>query len=157
MPKRRKRFLKKGIFLVSLFFAVTGLAAVYAVKNEIAGWSIVPNISPQSLARELAIRQKDIVLFDVRTEAEFLGGHLANAIRVDPAIKDEAFLRRYGDRLAGKTVVFYCRTGVRSTRLAYRIEENLKRMRLAEFYNLAGGAYRWKAEGNPIVKADVDE
>ena len=55
------------------------------------------------------------VLFDVRETEEFAVSRLADAKQVDPDIANAAFMQRHGASLRGKTVIFYCSVGVRSS------------------------------------------
>ena len=85
------------------------------------------------------------VLFDVREQEEYETSHLSGAIRVDPDVKAEAFLERHGESLKGRTAVFYCSVGYRSSILVERlVAETGDSTRLV---NLRGGIFRWYNEG----------
>ncbi len=89
---------------------------------------------------------RDFVVLDVRTPAEYQEGHVPNAVMIDfrsPSFRDDL------DRLdRGKTYLVYCRTGNRST-------SALKVMRELGFqktFHLQGGITKWKEEGMRIEK-----
>ncbi|MEO1266221.1 MAG: rhodanese-like domain-containing protein [Pseudomonadota bacterium] len=96
----------------------------------------------------------DTVLFDVRRPDEFAVSHLANAIRVAPGMSADDFLRAHGDRIAGKRVVFYCSVGVRSSKLAERVQAALldrAAQRPAAVHNLAKGIFGWRNSNRPLA------
>lgn len=90
------------------------------------------------------------VLFDVRTVAEYEAGHLPGAVRVDPGIATDAFLRAHAARMHGKIAVFYCAVGVRSSELARRVAHGPGVPTVGQF-NLRGGAFRWVVSGRDLV------
>jgi rhodanese-related sulfurtransferase len=122
------------------------------VEREVERRYRVREITSAALAGRLAAG--DVVLFDVRTEAEFRQGHLPGAIRVDPHETPEGLVRAHGDKLRGKVLVFYCAVGVRSSDLMVRAGVRIGPDGPAGPYNLRGGIFRWVAEGNTLVAAD---
>jgi|LNFM01.1.fsa_nt_gb rhodanese-related sulfurtransferase len=112
----------------------------------------VRHVDPDHVAT-LAADTAAAITFDVRDAGEFEVSHIPGAIRVDPDIRSEAFLARFGDRLEGRTVVFYCSVGVRSSKLAGRLTEELRRRGASRIYNLSGGIFRWHNERRPLVDA----
>lgn len=119
------------------------------VEREVERRYRVREMTPATLTQTLP--NGNIVLLDVRTEAEFDQGHLPGAIRVEPDETPEGLVRAQGERLKGKTVVFYCAVGVRSSELMVRASALLAPHAPAELYNLRGGIFRWVAEGLPLV------
>ncbi len=148
-------FRKKVILFAILIFALAGIGGFFAFKNEVGRIASIPNLSPEELSQGLSTRKEDFVPFDVRTPAEFRESHLAGAIRIEPGMKAQGFAREHGDRLEGKTVVFYCTLGVRSTRLVHRIRDRLEGLGITAFYNLSGGIFRWSREGYPVVRTET--
>ncbi|MGF1605370.1 MAG: rhodanese-like domain-containing protein [Rhodothalassiaceae bacterium] len=141
------RFLLVFAFFLS---AVPATADTLShIAERIANNSEVPQQSPTEVAQ--ALDHKDVLLLDVREEAEFAVSHLPGAMRVDPALSGDEFLRLYGQRIEGKRLIFYCSIGRRSTTLAERVmQAGLPTHRLA---NLKGGIFRWHGEGLPLVNA----
>ena len=64
-----------------------------------------------------SMEKSAIVVFDVREVDEFAVSHINGAIRVDPDIELAEFENKYAVQLAGKTAVFYCSVGRRSSDL----------------------------------------
>jgi rhodanese-related sulfurtransferase len=90
-----------------------------------------------------------LLLLDVRSEEEFTVSHLQGAVNVNPAatvesLKDTA-LR---DVSKGEKIVTYCSVGVRSARLA----ERLQAAGFTGVHNLSGSIFRWANEGKPLYR-----
>lgn len=112
----------------------------------------VAHIGPAQLTRLLSHAASDVVLVDVRSEAEFAISHLAGAHHLDPDSPLAAALDEIGD-VRDKSVVFYCAIGLRSSRLAVRLGNDLVQRGAAGVYNLSGGLFRWHNEERPLVDA----
>ena len=91
------------------------------------------------------------VVFDVRKQSEFDVSHLDGAIRVDPNIKANEFIEQFGEQVEGKTVVFYCSVGRRSSMLAERVDNVLAEQGNTKSYNLIGGVFQWHNEDRPLT------
>ncbi|MGI9286884.1 MAG: rhodanese-like domain-containing protein [Pseudomonadales bacterium] len=103
-------------------------------------------------ADEFSSMNKDnVVVFDVRKEAEYNVSHLDGAIRVDPDIKPADFITQHSDRLEGKTAVFYCSVGRRSSLLASRVIDLVGSKHARESYNLEGGLFHWRNEKRSLM------
>lgn len=104
------------------------------------------------------LAKSDIVMFDVREPGEFAVSHLRGATQVDPNLSAAAFLDRYGDKLAGKTVVFYCSVGVRSSKFAERVRSALAEPSSAgagtptRIANLTKGVFGWRNDGRLLSR-----
>lgn len=109
----------------------------------------VQQLSTKALAERMA-RGAPVVLLDVREKQEFAVSRIKGAQRVDPGIWRSTFMNRFGDKLRGKTVVFYCSVGVRSSRLAASVQAALKERGVGEVYNLDGGVFAWHNEKRPL-------
>lgn len=127
------------------------LTTVHAdIEDDYPG---VQHLSPEGLTRSLGQDAGNIILFDVRAPDEFKVSRLKNAIRVDPSISAGDFFMKFAKTLPGKTVVFYCSVGLRSSRLAYRLQEHLVRDGANGTYNLQGGIFNWHNEQRPLHDA----
>ena len=104
---------------------------------------------------ELAARRGDSRpwLFDVRREDEFAVSHLPGAVRLPPDTDAAAFLQTYRKRLHGRSVVFYCTVGARSSRLAWALRDRLTDTDAITVYNLRGGILRWQAANLSLENA----
>jgi rhodanese-related sulfurtransferase len=112
----------------------------------------VAQLSTVAFAARQSARTAPLV-FDVREFAEYAVSHLPGAIRIDPGVAAEEFVATYGDKVAGRDVVFYCSVGVRSSKLAARVLQPLAARGANDIYNLEGGLFRWHNEGRSMVDA----
>lgn len=151
--------LKLTGFLTVLLFAATciALGALSPAKKLtrfheglLDRYPSVEHLSTEDLAK---LPETNIVLFDVRDTAEFNVSHLHNATRVPPEMDADAFLQKYRHKLTGKTVVFYCSVGERSSKLAESII-NTNNNPTFEIRNLAGGLFKWHNEQRSIVNSN---
>lgn len=110
----------------------------------------VVHIGTEALDKKLAAGEKT-VLFDVREADEFAVSRIPGAVRVDPGSWSWTFLRRFSDLAVGKTVVFYCSVGVRSTRLAAAVQSGLLESGAKSVFNLRGGAFAWHNEARRLA------
>ena len=94
-----------------------------------------------------------IMIFDVREKPEYDVSHIPGAVRVDPGVWSSTFLRANADRVKGKTVVFYCSVGVRSSKLAQRVQKALASKGAKGVYNLRGGVFRWHNQSRILEDA----
>lgn len=94
------------------------------------------NISVQEL-REL-MKQKDVILIDVRTKKEIAQGVIGNPLEIElgPSMN-----RQFEGLDKDKTYVIYCRSGRRSA-MASGV---MSRMGFQNVNNLQGGIMAWKA------------
>lgn len=113
-------------------------------------YSQVKHLVPEALTRKLA-DEKNILLLDVREGDEFAVSHIAGAKRVDPGIWRWTFMNKFEKAAAGKTVVFYCSVGVRSSKLAARVQSALLEAGAKAVYNLDGGIFAWHNEQRPLI------
>jgi molybdopterin/thiamine biosynthesis adenylyltransferase/rhodanese-related sulfurtransferase len=104
----------------------------------------VRSISAAQLAQRIQATGLPISLIDVREPAEFAASHLPRAINIPLDA-----IEQHGRQLphAG-TVIFMCRSGVRS-RQACALAE---RMGVSEAWELQGGLLAWKAEIDPTLR-----
>jgi rhodanese-related sulfurtransferase len=77
---------------------------------------------------------------------------LPGAIRVDAGISPAVLHAQLAARMSGRRVVFYCSVGVRSARLAARVQPLLE-AEGATVANLDGGIFAWHAERRALVNA----
>ncbi len=131
-------------------FAKKDLASIHAdVVRKYAG---VEHISTSEL---VSVMESGAILFDVREEAEFAVSHIDGAIQISPKMRKKEFLAEYGTLLDGKTVVFYCSVGHRSSKMAKRVLSDLKPLGAVAVYNLEGGVFKWHNEERPLVQDNM--
>ena len=114
-------------------------------------WPDIKQISGDDLTK--ITKDGNAVVFDVRLPEEYAVSHLDGAINVDPGLTAAAFLTQHAEKLKGKTAVFYCSVGVRSSKLAQRVTPGLKAAGATGIVNLSGGIFYWHGESRPLVDA----
>ena len=119
-----------------------------AVVEAVSRAHPVGEIAGAALEDSLTARAERYVLFDVRPGTEFEVGHLNAAIRVDPDIDGDQFLAHHRKTVEGKTAVFYCSVGYRSSILVERILEATRDS--MQLLNLQGGIFKWYNEGRAV-------
>jgi len=140
-------------------FSIISFAAdrLSRIEEDLIEQSSITHISHDLVLTAMENLQ-NIVLFDVRESDEFAVSHLDKAIRVDPDISGEEFLRRYGEDMTGKQVIFYCATGRRSTSLAERVKTviDTQQSPLPLPANMRGGIFRWHNSSQPLMNQSGD-
>lgn len=99
-------------------------------------------------------KNQEIILLDVREDAEFQVSHLQGAKNVSPNAEAKGVLE---SALAGRPdnvkVVLYCSVGVRSANMAKRLAD----AGVKEIYNMNGSIFQWANEGRPIFHGEKDK
>ncbi len=130
------------------------------VEKEIAREHPVSHLPVEHLVKKLASPDSSaVMLFDVRKEEEYRVSHLKNAIRIDPEMSGEAFLKQYGKLLENKQAVFYCSVGKRSSIMVERVKSVLNKLQTVHpraLYNLRGGIFRWYNNGYPVYNDSTE-
>jgi rhodanese-related sulfurtransferase len=96
--------------------------------------------------RELQNQNANLIILDVRTPEEIMGGKIQGAVVLDYMKAD--FERQVLEFDKSKTIVAYCATG-------YRSGEAVNYMRAQGFsnaFNLSGGVVTWQRKGYPLVR-----
>jgi rhodanese-related sulfurtransferase len=102
------------------------------------------NLSVEEFAQMAADKQN--VILDVRTPAEFSAGHIPRAVNLDYNAPD--FQAKAAALDKSKTYLVHCAVGVRSARAC----EKLSRLDFPSLYNLPGGFKAWAKAGQPVEK-----
>ncbi|MCB1547012.1 MAG: rhodanese-like domain-containing protein [Hyphomicrobiaceae bacterium] len=130
---------------------LTGQRSLAKIEADISRrFTDIGHMPPKGLAERLANPQ-NIVLLDVREPTEFAVSHLPGAVRVTPGADVAEILKTLEGRIAGKTVVFYCSVGERSSRLAHRVRAELMKRGAVAVDNLKGGIFAWHNQQRPLV------
>ncbi len=132
------------------FFAINSMQPeLDKIHNDIqANYDRVEHINAEEF---LELDPGQIVVFDVREPDEYAISHIAGAVQIDPSIDADAFFDEYEGLLAGKTAVFYCSVGWRSSELAQRVDDVLVDEGVLGSYNLMGGLFKWHNEARPLM------
>lgn len=112
----------------------------------------VASVLPHQFGAMLRDGAATLVL-DARERAEFDVSHAPGAIHVDPDMTADEFLAQFGDRIAGKAVLLYCSVGVRSSRLAQRIDSKVREKGGKGTFNLRGGIFAMHNYGYRLTDA----
>lgn len=109
-----------------------------------------PPLAPIELQRQLD-RGGHILVFDIRSEAEYSVSHLAGARRVDEAESPARFLAAIRNETAKARIVFYCTVGVRSQVFADGVLHDLMEAGAKDVSFLDGGIIAWSNDRRPLV------
>jgi rhodanese-related sulfurtransferase len=129
-------------FLVGGTVVLLLAAIAYEISKARSGGQAV---GPADAVRLL---NQGAVLVDVRTKAEFDGGHIIDARHVpqDEIAGAGEALKKFKD----KVVITCCESGMRSGAAA-RV---LQAQGFTKVVNLRGGLQAWRADSLPLVKGD---
>ena len=123
-------------------FATLVLALIAPMSAESEA---VKNVSVAEAAKVLGER-KDVVVIDVRTDAEFKEGHIAGAKNID--FLDADFAKKVGELDKSKTYLVHCAAGGRSTKSL----NSFKSQKFSSILHLNEGFKAWVAAGKPVEK-----
>lgn len=128
-----------------ILIALTSMSAWSDIKTkqEISreAKSKAPHISSQQLSKYLSIPD-DLILLDIRTEAEYLAGHIQGA-RWFPRGRLEFYIQDL-IKDSDSQIVLYCRSGGRSALATL----TMKNMGYTNVVDLDGGFKKWIGQGN---------
>lgn len=140
-------YQKLPIFLLALLLAGCSIASLKSLHKNIE--SKFKNVEHLE-SREVEALE-EVIFFDVREVEEFEVSHIAGARRLDPSLTRETFFEVYGEDIEGKTTIFYCSVGMRSSELVSRLAPLVKKQNGTRMFNLEGGIFTWYNEGRALV------
>lgn len=131
--------------MTRLMLPVAGLLllAAFFLRNKAPESGSQCELSAAEIA---APARKGSIILDVRTQAEYAGGHLPNAVLIDISKHDFAEKIRALDR--SLEYIVYCKTGIRSER-AIRIMQGEGFTKLC---NIRGGTVQLVRDGVQLVR-----
>jgi len=103
----------------------------------------------------LTLPAQDVVIFDVREYEEYEVSHIDGAIQIPPNVDIEEFAEDFSDILDGKTAVFYCSVGRRSSDTLARLTPVLESAGVKSSANLKGGIFNWINQNRALVGDNV--
>ncbi len=131
--------------------APNGQPALTKLERQIASsHPDIEHIQPDTLIQWQSTGRKLIVL-DVREEDEFAVSHIENALRVSPESSLREVTALLGDQVENADILFYCSVGVRSSKLASLVADQLRADGARTIANLSGGVFRWHNEERPLI------
>ncbi len=134
-------FLKENALLIGLAIGSAFMLLMPSGKKAASG---VPNLTPAEAVT--LINRSNALVLDVREDAEFAAGHIANATHIPLAQMATRIneIKKYQN----KPILVNCQQGGRSAQVC-------KLLREAEFtqvHNLQGGLSAWTAAKLPVIK-----
>ena len=128
---------------------------MWLLEKRIALKYDVQNITAEELNLKLSSKEAGgILIFDTRQREEYDTSHIQKAIHVVPDMSAGIFIKNHGQRIQGKTLIFYCSVGVRSSLFIERVRESVLREGAVSLSNLQGGIFRWYNDGYPVVNLE---
>jgi len=124
-------------FCICLFFMASFIISCAQTSTN-------ASLSLKAAAYKEAIAAKNIQVLDVRTAAEFNGGHIPNALQAN-WLDPKEFTDRVQDLDKNLPVYIYCQAGVRSASAQSALEAKGYKV-----VNLEGGISSWKMNGFPV-------
>ncbi len=134
-------FIKSNALLIGLAFGSAVMLLLPMFKRSAGG---VPSLSAAEAVT--LINRNNAVVLDVRDEAEFATGHIADAIHIPVSELENrvAELKKYKT----KSVLVNCQRGARSAKAC----EILRKAEFTQVHNLHGGLDAWQQAKLPLVK-----
>ena len=133
-------FFKSNILLIGLAIG-SGIMLLLPLFKKSAGG--VPNLSPTEAVT--LINRSNAFVLDVRDEAEFASGHIADATHI-PLVNLET---RIGElkKYQNKPILVNCQKGTRSAKAC----DILRKAEFTQVNNLQGGLSAWLEAKLPVV------
>ena len=131
-------FVTENLFLIAVAFA-SGAMLLWPIINRQMGGATVGTLQATRM-----INDQNAVVVDVRSNPEFVGGHLPNAKNIPV----EDIEKRASELPAGAPVIVCCASGPRATRAATA----LRKLGREQVFCLDGGVSGWQQAGLPVVK-----
>lgn len=132
-------FATNHSLLVMAFAAILLLLAADTFRRKFSG---IADVDPRQATRLL--NSEDAVMLDIRTEKEFRGGHIVNAVHMENMQAADNQL----EKLRGKPLIVYCNSGQRSLGICGK----LHKQGFESVYNLKGGILAWQKAELPVTK-----
>ena len=126
--------------IVSCLLAMLGLTSACGQQN-------FENTDIQGFSKLMT--NPEVVLLDVRTEAEYAEEHIEGAVLIDQ--KQDDFMEKAKTMLPiDKTIAVYCRSGRRSANAAGKLADVGYKC-----VNLKGGIIAWKGAGYALIHTSI--
>lgn len=136
-------FFKHNIMLIGLAIG-SGAMLLWPMLNR-GGSSGAANLTPNEAV--LLMNRANVLILDVRDEAEFASGHITGAKHI-PLAELESRLKEI-QKYKDKPVILNCQAGMRSSKAC----AVLHKLEFTQLHNLQGGLNAWTQAKLPLVKA----
>lgn len=131
-------FFTENIVLIAIAFVSGAMLVWPMVMRGASGPSL------DTLGATRLINDTGAIVLDVRSPADYSGGHLPNARNI-PLGELE---KRIGELPPDKPVIVCCASGMTSSRAS----GILRKAGRKDVFNLGGGIQSWRQAGLPVVK-----
>jgi rhodanese-related sulfurtransferase len=133
-------FLQQNWYWAALAVASGGWLLFDVARNSADKSQLSP------VEATLLINREDAMVVDVREQAEYAKGHIANSRHI-PAGELE---RRSGEleKFRNQPIILCCATGARSATAA----GTLRKAGFEKVFNLRGGLMEWEKAGQPVSR-----
>ena len=121
-------------------FAVVAASTLFLTG---CGGTGATNLSATEFQKKIS--EPGVVILDVRTAGEFMGGHLAKAINID--VEGMTFDGDIAKLDKSATYAVYCHSGRRSGIAVGKMKD----AGFKNLFNLTNGVLDWQAAGLPLV------
>jgi len=121
-------------------FAVVAASTLFLTG---CGGTGATNLSATEFQKKIS--DPGVVILDVRTAGEFMGGHIANAINID--VEGMTFDGDIAKLDKNATYAVYCHSGRRSGIAVGKMKD----AGFKNLFNLTSGVLDWQAAGLPLV------
>jgi len=134
-------FFKSNMLLIGLAIGSGFMLLLPMLKKSVSG---VPNLSVTDAVT--LINRSNALVVDVRDDAEFATGHIAEAINIPLSALPERLseLKKY----INKPILVNCQGGMRSSKAC----AIMQKAEFSQLHNLEGGLSAWVAAKLPVVK-----
>jgi len=134
------------MLLVAFFVFISGCEGQFDDAKQLveAAKTKITEISIEDFKKSMN-KEKDGVLIDVRTAAEYAAGHIPGAVNIPRGVLEFKITDKYSDRNTNITV--YCKKGERGALSA----RSLKKLKYKNVKSIAGGWQAW-AKVAPLPK-----
>ncbi len=135
-------FLKHNIMLIGLAIG-SGAMLLWPMLNQ-GRTTGATNLTPNEAV--LLMNRANVLILDVRDEAEFANGHITGAKHIPLADLETRLkeIQKYKD----KPVIVNCQAGMRSSKAC----AVLRKLEFSQLHNLQGGLNAWTQAKLPLVK-----
>jgi rhodanese-related sulfurtransferase len=136
------KFLSENLLLIGLAVA-SGIMLLWPILMRGVGG--VANVTP--IEAVMLINRGNAVVLDVREDAEFANGHIADARNIPLAQLAERTkeIQKFKDKL----ILVNCQAGARSAKACDILRAN----QFTQVHNLQGGLNAWVQAKLPVVKS----
>lgn len=148
--KAWRAFLIASILFAGIFVTFEWFS-MWITEHAVRLYYALPEITASELETRQEAPDSSLMLFDVRAPEEFDISHLRNAHRIEPGIEPNDFISEFGSKIRGKTLVFYCSAGYRSSAAIKNVSQAAEQHGAKSLVNLRGGIFRWYNQGLAVV------